>query len=136
MSLKKGKLDVQRYIARCFDGKCEIEMEYIGQSVRMASVDPQSGHVRREIVLSLDDCYKFLKLFSVGFSAVSEFFNHDVYRHRFTEKGYLIQFAAVGLQAAMMIVPVECDFPPMGILTRASQWANYIEEWNNREAIE
>lgn len=134
MSLKKGKLDVQRYIARCFDGKCEIEMEWIGQSLRLASVDPQSGHVRAEIVLSLEDAYKFCRQHETSFNGVSQFFNSGIFRHRHTEKGFLIQFAAVGLQAGLFIVPVECDAPPAGVLTRANCWAELISSWNSQEA--
>ena len=133
MSLKKGKLDVQRYIARCFEGRAEIEMEWIGQSLRLASVDPQSGHVRHEVVLSLEDAYKFCEKNETSFGTVSQFFGSGIYRHRHTEKGFLIQFAGVGLQAGLFIVPVECDLPPKGVLTRASQWAELIGSWNSQE---
>lgn len=133
MALKKGQLDQPRYIARCFDGKCEIEIEYIGKCLRLASVDPQSGHVRHEIVLSIEDAYKFCRQHETSFIAVSEFFNSGIFRHRHTEKGFLIQFAAVGLQAGLFIVPVECDAPPAGVLTRACQWAELISCWNSQE---
>jgi len=134
MALKKGQLDQPRYIARCFDGRCEVEMEWIGQSLRLASVDPQSGHVRAEVVLSLEDAYKFCRQHETSFNVVSQFFNSGIFRHRHTEKGFLIQFAAVGLQAGLFIVPIECDAPPAGVLTRASQWALLISEWNSQEA--
>lgn len=133
MALKKGQLDQPRYIARCFDGKAEIEMEWIGKSLRLASVDPQSGHVRAEVVLSLDDAYKFCEKNETSFGTVSQFFDSGIYRHRHTEKGFLIQFAAVGLQAGLFLVPIECDLPPKGVLTRASQWALLISEWNSQE---
>ena len=132
MSLKKGKLDVQRYIARCFDGKAEIEIEWIGQCLRLASVDPQSGHVRAEVVLSLEDAYKFCEKNETSFNGVSQFFGSGIYRHRHTEKGFLIQFAGVGLQAGLFIVPVECDLPPKGVLSRACQWAELIADWNSQ----
>jgi hypothetical protein len=131
MALKKGQLDQPRYIARCFDGRCEVEMEWIGQCLRLASVDPQSGHVRAEVVVSIEDAYKFCEKNETSFGTVSQFFNSGIYRHRHTEKGFLIQFAAVGLQAGLFIVPVECDLPPKGVLTRASQWAELIVNWNS-----
>ena len=129
MSLKKGKLDVQRYIARCFDGKCEIEMEYIGKCLRMASVDPQSGHIRHEIVLQLEDVYKFLSQNHTGLTEVSNFFDSGVYRHRFSDDGFLIQFAAVGLRAALMLVPINEDLSAMGIITESTEWAGLIKDW-------
>jgi len=134
MSLKKGKLDQTRYIARCFNGKHEIELELIGECMRMASVDPQSGNVRKEIVLSLEDIEKFCTVNCKSYDEVIVFFQSVAFRHCLIGKGYKLQFAAQNGSACILIYSTIAEGYGAGFMASASQWANYIEEWNNREA--